>query len=78
MPETKSLPITAYLDELLVGKLTSISKADDRSMSWLIGQAAREFIAKPENVAKWMEHKNAQVDITEQIARKIKGPRKPK
>lgn len=59
----KSIQITATLDDLLVGKLKSVATADSRSMSWLIAQACREFIAKPENVTKWMQHTNAQRDL---------------
>jgi hypothetical protein len=76
--DEKTIQVTAILEERVVGKLKSVGVADDRSLSWLIAQACREFIAKPENVAKWKQHANAQVDLVSQIARSSKDAAKHK
>jgi predicted transcriptional regulator len=69
----KSIPVTAYFDPVLVGKLEAVAKADDRSLSYMIVQAVREMIGKQEHVVKWR-----QTDITDAIAQAVKrGPVTP-
>ena len=83
----KSTMLSTYVDETLLGKLERVAKADDRTMSWLIAQACREFVAKPENVQKWDSKNNIlpitasskpdarQVDLEDAIAAAVKkGP----
>jgi hypothetical protein len=62
----KTIPVSAYFDQLLLTKLEAIAKADDRSLSYVIVQACREMIGRPEQVTKWR-----QVDIEEQLGRPV-------
>lgn len=51
----KSVQFTAYFDPQLFAKLESIAKADELSVAYILSVAAMEFVAKPDNVAKWRE-----------------------
>jgi predicted transcriptional regulator len=71
MPE-RTIPISAYFDQVLLDKLGAVAKSLDRSLSYVIVQACREMIGKPENVVRWR-----QVDIGDAIAAAVKrGPSK--
>lgn len=76
----KSIAVTVYLPELLHAKISSVSKADRRSMSNAIVLAVEQFIAQPANVPKWSTNRGAgpgQVHIEDAIAAAVKrGPAK--
>jgi hypothetical protein len=76
----KTVQVSAYLLADLFQKLKAVALADDRAINWLVVQAVREFIAKPDNVVKWSRNRGpgvGQVHIEDAIAAAVKrGPLK--
>jgi len=76
--QDKTVQISAYVLVQMYDKLKAVAVADDRSINYVVVQAVREFIAKPENVRKWSANVGpnvGQVDLVDAIANAVKaGP----
>lgn len=78
--DMKSVQVNVYLDEVTMRDVREIAKAQDRSVSWLIGFAVKSYVvAQGGHVTLLEPVKKApkQLDISDAIAASVKrGPAK--
>lgn len=69
--------ISTYIDDSVAAKLEEIAKAEERSVSWLVGFAVKQMIAarQPNGGFPKVASDSRQVDLEDAIAAAVKkGP----
>jgi hypothetical protein len=74
MAEKNPGQVTAYLDDWTLAQIKSYAKSQDRSVSWVLGFAAKQFFVGRQG----KPGVSGQVDIEDAIVAAVKrGPVKP-